>query len=533
MAAAATGAAGIAAASFLGGCAPQAKSDSNGSSSASTSAAGEYDETFDVIVVGAGFAGMTSALTVATEGEGVTCLLAEKESKANGCSPVAAGGTLCRDDKNEYPIQYLKDMMATPTGPVTPDDVVEAFCDGINENLDWILSLGATKDMLLLKGVYEDRNISEYREFDSWAAPYFAFNPENEAPYNHLLNFMNDVREKQYADAIDFRTNAPLEALIQDEEGRVTGAVIGGKRIKANRGVIMACGGYEHNQDMLRDYVGNGSIISFGGTGNTGDGIGIAAKAGADMWHMHPVSGVWMAPRDLDNTKFSNGSLTSHLFKKYGITVGANGRRYYMDWDAHKALDFANDERGIEFSQHVGSRHGLTQFGGEWGAVLPHPSQAWFVFDQAALDAGAFDFKTSGSTDPVADGWLLTSDSIEGLAEQMNVPVDELVTTVATWNTFCENGEDLAFFRPSDTLTPVATPPYYAQICAPAMLNTVGGPKRTAKAEILSTNGEPIPGLYGAGEFGSVWGNLYNGNGMVGEALAFGRIAARNCLAAE
>lgn len=65
----------------------------------------------------------------------------------------------------------------------------------------------------------------------------------------------------------------------------------------------------------------------------------------------------------------------------------------------------------------------------------------------------------------------------------------------------------------------------------PARLNTDGGPRRNAKGQILDPNGNAIPGLYAAGEFGSVWGYLYQGNGNVGEALAFGRISARNFIA--
>ena len=113
----------------------------------------------------------------------------------------------------------------------------------------------------------------------------------------------------------------------------------------------------------------------------------------------------------------------------------------------------------------------------------------------------------------------------------MEVPADELSKTVAQWNDFCARGEDLAFYRPADTLQPVATPPFYAMLCVPSMLNTDGGPVRGAHGEVLDPFGEPIPHLYTAGEFGSVWGHLYQGTGNVGECAAFGRISARSALA--
>ena len=140
---------------------------------------------------------------------------------------------------------------------------------------------------------------------------------------------------------------------------------------------------------------------------------------------------------------------------------------------------------------------------------------------------------TDITDDPVADGWAYEAATIEELAGKIEVPAAELTATVAQWNEFCERGADMAFYRPADTLTPVKTGPFYAMRCVPAMLNTDGGPTRNAQGQILDPFGEPIPHLYSAGEFGSVWGHLYQGTGNVGECAAFGRIAARSALANE
>ncbi|MDU1880116.1 MAG: FAD-binding protein, partial [Eggerthella sp.] len=155
--------------------------------------------------------------------------------------------------------------------------------------------------------------------------------------------------------------------------------------------------------------------------------------------------------------------------------------------------------------------------------------KGWFVFDQAGLDAGACPEETS--TDPVGDGWAVSADTLEELAKVIEVPEDELLKTVKQWNEFVDKGEDLAFYRPSDTLTGLNQPPYYAMLCVPALLNTDGGPVRNEKGEILDPFGQAIPGLYSAGEFGSIWGHLYQGGGNVGECGAFGRISARSALA--
>ena len=191
--------------------------------------------------------------------------------------------------------------------------------------------------------------------------------------------------------------------------------------------------------------------------------------------------------------------------------------------------DLDDYDRYPTMDRHVGSRHGHMQFGGEW-PNLPLPSSGWFVFDAEGLAAGAMG--TSFEGDPVADGWAYAADTIEELAEQMGVPTDELVRTVDQWNTWCEQGDDLAFYRPQSTLQPVATAPFYAMRCKSTFLNTDGGARRNESCQIVDTNGNPIPGLYGVGEFGSFWGHFYQGAGNVGECLVSGRIAARHILGA-
>ena len=489
-----------------------------------------WDEECDVLIIGAGFAGLTAAITLTTEAPEKKVVLAEKCATPAGCSPVAAGDFLFGTDNEPYPLQYLKDMATTAAGQTIPDGVLQAFVTGINENLKWVLSTGLTMGELSLRYPYESREKAEYREFDSWASPEGACSKENEFPKSHLFSYLNDlVSTSETFTAVDYRTECPLSSIIKDQaSGRVVGAIVGGSTIKANDGVIMCCGGYEHNEEFPEGFCGVGTATSFSLTGNTGDGHIIVAGLGADFWHMHNAAGFWMHPRNLDNSAFGTGPLNAHNLKRYGITVGRNGRRFYMDWDGHKSLDTSNDEATTDLPQHVGSRHGVMQFGGEWNH-LPMPSTGWFIFDSSHLK-DAFDSEFTGSEDPVADGWLYRADTLEELASQMEVPADQLANTVEQWNEFCERGEDRAFYRPLDTLTPIETAPFYAQRCSPSLLNTDGGPKRSAKSEVLGVDGNPIPGLYAAGEFGSVWGYLYNGNGNVGEALAFGRIAARACI---
>ncbi|WP_270295491.1 FAD-binding protein [Eggerthella sinensis] len=515
-----------AAAMGLAGCAPSA----TGSGDA-TAKAGDitWDEEFDVIVVGAGIAGNAAALTVATEGNGVSCLLIEKGSTPSGNSPFCKGDAIWTKD-----VAAMSSYMKELSHGTTPDDVLEAYAQGLGEIYDWVIELGANKEEMSITEPTsdpEERN-AEYHELEnSYAFGYFAIGKNKDVEVkgpDHVQVFLQDA-VAQHSDIVDYRTSTPLVDLVQDESGAIVGIVAGEKTptyIRAKRGVILCLGGFEHSPEMMQNYLGQGAAVPAAGSLNTGDGHRICARIGADFWHMNNCAGFWMAGRDLENTTYTNPPIFKPAPKGFGITVGVNGRRFYMDWDGYNVREkypYMSD-----MSVHVGSRHGHMQFGGEW-PHLPMPSKAWFLFDAEGLAQGAIPPSTTKG-EPDKEGYALAANTIEELAALMEVPVDELATTVDQWNECCANGKDVYFHRPESTLVPVQTPPFYAQLCAPSFLNTDGGPVRAANGAILDYDGNAIPGLYSAGEFGSIWGHYYEGGGNVAECLVFGRISARSAL---
>ena len=515
-----------AAAMGLAGCAPSA----TGSGDA-TAKAGDitWDEEFDVIVVGAGIAGNAAALTVATEGNGASCLLIEKGSTPSGNSPFCKGDAIWTKD-----VAAMSSYMKELSHGTTPDDVLEAYAQGLGEIYDWVIEMGANKEEMSITEPTtdpEERN-AEYHELEnSYAFGYFAIGKNTDVEVkgpDHVQVFLQDA-VAQHSDIVDYRTSTPLVDLVQDESGAIVGIVAGEKTptyIRAKRGVILCLGGFEHSPEMMQNYLGQGAAVPAAGSLNTGDGHRICARIGADFWHMNNCAGFWMAGRDLENTTYTNPPIFKPAPKGFGITVGVNGRRFYMDWDGYNVREkypYMSD-----MSVHVGSRHGHMQFGGEW-PHLPMPSKAWFLFDAEGLAQGAIPPSTTKG-EPDKEGYALAANTIEELAALMEVPVDELVTTVDQWNECCANGKDAYFHRPESTLVPVQTPPFYAQLCAPSFLNTDGGPVRAANGAILDYDGNAIPGLYSAGEFGSIWGHYYEGGGNVAECLVFGRISARSAL---
>ena len=515
----------------IAGCAPKGTSGGNETGTAAGTDT-KWDEEFDVVVIGAGCAGQAAAITVALEGNGATCLLAEKGTMPGGNSPYCKGTIVYAEDEDAFN-QYMLEMRGEEG--TTPDDVIAAYAKGAVENYPWVFeTLGASLEeaSIVAPSTMDDplATAPEWPEFEHCYALgklTVAGNKDIEIKGDTHITKLLDRVISDHADVIEYRTDAPMSELIQDPSTkRILGAVIDGKNVKANRGVIMCTGGFEANPVMRQDFIGQGGAGPAINKLNTGDGHKACMKVGADFWHMEHGGGFLMAGRDLENTKFTNNQIISPCPKQFGITVGVNGRRYYMDWDGY------SNKSDIEYmddpSLAVGSRHGHMQIGGEW-PHLAQPRRAWFVFDQAGLEAGAIPAETT--SDPVADNLAYAADTIEELAAQMNVPADELKTTVDQWNECCANGKDIFFHRPASTLTPVATPPFYAQLCIPSFLNTDGGPVRNAQGEILDPDGNPIPGLYSAGEFGSIWSGVYQGGGNVAECLIFGRISARSALA--
>lgn len=485
-----------------------------------------WEEEFDVVVMGAGLAGLAAAVTVGVEGGGATCLLLEKggSPKGMGNSPFSGGGALYTTN---VPLlfEYLKELRGDVSTP--SDEILEVFANGCGEIFQWMKDLGMNEDELEIGNPNGDQP-GEFGELESSkAASSFEYVPEKAKDFLHVCDFMLSVIER-YPDTVEERVNCPVTGLVQDPSTKeILGVTYTDEdgiehNVRAAKGVIMCCGGFENDPVMKETYFHTPLAHAVAGVCNTGDGHRMCMRIGANFWHMHSGAGFWTNGISLDGQTYNTYRT---LNKDKGITVAVNGRRFYMDYDA-KSSGWPKPDSWETLEGDVGCRHGHQQYGGEW-PLLPTPSTSWFVFDADGAANGAY---LGGTGDIVADGFGYQADTIEELGELMGVPVEEFVETVDLWNQYCENGKDLSFHRPTSTLNPVATPPFYAMKQCCELLNTDGGPERSAKAEILDLDGNPIPHLYSAGEFGSIWSHWYQGNGNLGECLVFGRIAVHSAL---
>lgn len=516
-----------AAAMGLAGC-------GNATGEASVSAADgiAWDEEYDVIVVGSGIAGTAAAVTVATEGDGATCLLLEKSGNplGGGNTQFSAGAILATRDAAAA-LSYLKALRGE--NPTVSDDVLEAYANGMAEHAAWFKALGTEDFYEPWEPGAKKTSVSgpEYPELcasgeDRSSIGCILFNGGDGSGFKHPQAFLSNIVDDRL-DVITRKTDSPATTLIQDP---TTKEILGityeakGKPVnaRANKGVIMCCGGFENNPDMMANYLRSYGSHPLAGVHNTGDGITMCAQVGASMWHMANIAGFYNGFASIDGTKFS-GKNAAQTLRGEGIIVGPNGRRYYMDNGSLGNKELTDDDLRI----HVGYRHGDVNHGGEW--MHQHlPSTSWYVFDQAGFDAGAT--AELEESDPVASGWGYSASTIAELAKTVCFPEGELEATVDTWNAMCDQGKDTAFYRFPNTLNKIETPPFYAMRMVPFYLNTDGGPVRSSKGEVLGLDGNPIPHLYSSGEFGSIWSDMYNAGGNLSEGMTFSRLAVRTCL---
>jgi succinate dehydrogenase/fumarate reductase flavoprotein subunit len=297
--------------------------------------------------------------------------------------------------------------------------------------------------------------------------------------------------------------------------------------VKARKAVVLTCGGFENNQQMIRDYLpGIPYCYTSGSPYNEGDGITMAMSVGADLWHMNNYAGPSMALKVPEvRTSFSMQAL--HYSKETPggmIVVGPDARRF-------------TDEK-------YKTRHGKIPVNGRW-LPLSTPCPMYLICDHTLFSAGPlydkhpshgwtqiierYDWSEDNSVE-LAKGWIGSADSLAALASVIGLDADTLVDSVDRWNRHCAAKHDADFGRKL-MLAPIAAGPFYAVELSPSMLNTQGGPRRNERAQIVRPDGTPIARLYSAGELGSIYSYLYQGTGNIGECLAFGRVSGRNAAA--
>lgn len=469
----------------------------------------------DVVVIGYGAAGATSA--IAAHDSGASVVILEKMPAGGGNSLVSAGNFVI--PRSMEFTEYLNTLSYGTTEP----EITEAYVREAMKTGEWIREIGGeviafgsrggTSSSLVTTASFPNVPGAEFMD---------KFNIKEPAAGPAQVRLWNLLTSNIERRGIKVLTNTPASELITNTEGEITGVIAeqSGKTIQidARKAVILTCGGFENNEALKWDNLPCKPIKFLGSPGNTGDGIKMAEKVGAALWHMTGLSCLigFQSPE--------HEAAFAVIIRNPGfIYVDKSGRRFV-------------NETGVEVHEYWRE---LALFDPEHVEYPRIPFYA--IFDEenrlkaplgipTGYQRNVYRWSADNSAE-IDKGWITRADTIEELAGKISIDGSNLSDTLRRYHDFCQTGEDTDFNRTGDRLKAIDTPPYYAIQLHPALINTQGGPRRDKESRVLDAYGKPIPRLYAAGELGSIWGFLYQGGNNLGECLVFGRIAGRNAAA--
>ena len=502
------------------------------SKNTSTTKAKDIEETVDVVVVGAGGAGMTAAITATDAGKKV--IVVESQPIAGGNSVRSTGGMNAAktpyQDKNEFkeaagvektlataaekfadneiitalaatvksqwdayqanPQGYFDsvelmelDTMIGGKGKNNPE-LVKALAENSADAIEWLASIGA-----------EVKNVGAF----GGASVKRIHRPVNaDGKVTAVGAYIVPILEKNLQDRnVQFLFDTTANEIIM-KDGKAVGIKGTGKdghKVTINaKSVVIATGGFGANAEMVEKY--KPDLKGFATTnaeGAQGQGIDMATAAGAatvdmDQIQIHPTVHI---------EEDGNAHLITEGLRGDGaILVNAEGKRFYDEVSTRDKVSAAIIEQTDK--------------------------SAWLVVDQAMVD------KSAVIAGYIKSGYTVTGATYEELAKAMGVDEATFTSTMNTWNQAVEAKSDAEFGRTSFA-NPLTTAPYYAIKITPAVHHTMGGIVINPKAEVLNEKGEAISGLYAAGE---VTGGVHGANRLGGNAVAdfvvFGRISGQS-----
>ena len=484
----------------------------------------------DVVVIGAGGAGMTAAMTAADAGQKVVIL--ESQAMVGGNSARATGGmnaakTVYQDENefdqaagvektlataaekyadNETITALAKTVseqwaayQANPTGyfdsvelmeldtmvggkGINNPELVKTLCEGTADAIDWLDENGITL-----------HNVSSF----GGASVKRIHRPVNaEGKTVSVGSYMIPLLEENCKKAgVQILLNTTANEILTDANGAAVGVKATGstgETVTVNaKAVVLTTGGFGANLDMVTEYKPElKGFMTTNAAGAQGQGIEMATAVGADTVDMDQIQ---IHPTVEANTA---ALITEGLRGDGAVLINAEGKRFI-------------DEVG---TRDVVSAAEIAQTG----------SYSWLVVDQAMVDA------SSVIQGYIKKGYTKTGATYEELAKELDVDPATFANTMETWNGYVEAKNDPDFGRTSFA-NPLNNGPYYAIKVTAGVHHTMGGVTINSATEVLKEDGTVIPGLFAAGE---VTGGVHGANRLGGTAVAdfvvFGRIAGES-----
>ncbi len=461
----------------------------------------DEDKTADVVIIGGGGAGLAAAVSAA--GKGASVIVIEKMGVVGGNTIICGGIYNCPDPELQKPAG-IEDSVAlyekqTWEGgdKVAKKELVDVLCSNAYDGLQWLKSLGMKFSDKISQGagsLYPRTHTS----LDRMGTGY-------------IKAYMDYIRKN---DKIQLFTSTKGDSLITDSTGRVTGVnatkADGGKlTLHADKGVIIATGGFAANVEMRQKYNTSGKWADLGpqvkttnAPGITGDGIIMAEAIGANLVDMEQIQLLY-----LGNLK--DGGLTHYPPR---------------DVNGTDQIVFINKE-GKRFVREDGRRDVISS------AILKQTDGMMYILESGDGDAVPLDTMKTADGEPIRnaekEGYVLIADTIPEMAQKIGCDAQTLQATIDTFNKSVSAKKD-GFGRQLYS-TKLTKGPWIACPRIPCVHHTMGGVQIDTKCHVINKSGSIIPGLYAAGEVtGGIHGaNRLGGNAVV-DTVVFGKLSGES-----
>lgn len=482
----------------------------------------------DIIIVGAGGAGLSSAIHAAEAGAEKVIVL-EMTAKTGGAlnftsgSMSAAGTIIQKEEGIEDTVEsYVADIInnGDDFGGQPNEKLIRVYANDAAEVFDWLYENG-------IKDCFKPGALRA------------VFAPEH-ALYSVKRTYKPSATEEGYKSAahqvldklvaaderIEIITLTTAKELIANEKGQITGVKAigpdGEVTYTSKNGVIVCTGGYSSNSKLMGEYSQYGEYYLAGGApGADGYGIYMMQKVGAGITAMDAIPTFPMGLVQKDDA--TRGQIAStYTWKTGGIVVNQEGNRFCNETESNPAIREVALEQQPQAVQYDIYTDKILE-------DLMQTSSSIFM---------KYYFYEGGAGAHV----MYSADSIEGLAEQIGVPAENLTATIAKYNAAVDAGVDEEFGRKLDgtdesynlAINKIEGEKYYAIRLHALCVMTLGGVTANENMQVLDENGNVIPGLYAAGEcVGGIWGKFVSGGTGVMGPIVFGRIAAQHAMTNE
>ena len=493
----------------------------------------------DVIVVGYGLAGAVAAIEAHDHQAEVVIL--EKGQYPGGCSILAGGALLCASDV-EQAAKYLKSI----SGDRLDENLIWSFAKDLSENEEYLRKLTKCNNGEVRPYHFDENDIW----FGTYPYPFEGRNSLYVSTVNNIpgfdgdfpwlqrmrpmgVNLMKTAMDNVEKRHIEVNLCSPAKRIISKSNTLIAGVTIdtmsGESVILARRAVILACGGFEQNTTMQLQYLQGKPFYSVAPLTHTGDGIQMAQKVGAALWHMWHIHGSYGFKRPEFPIAFRHtfGGARNPKHIMPWIVIDKFGRRYMNECPpapqdtAHRPMEIYDPD--MPGYPRIPSFLIFDENGRKRGPLAEPLAVGQRIYDWS-----------KDNVEEINKGWIIRAESLESLhsiiyetkENEGKILLNVFLETIAEWNKSATNGSDW-LGRPKSTMIPIDAPPYYAIPVWPIITNTQGGPMHNVRQQVIDAFGDPIPKLYCVGELGSFFGHLYQLAGNLAECLSSGRTAGK------